>query len=613
MKNGLSFTRHAPRGCHAAGLFWTWVLLAAAAAAHAAPLTWPSTQDTAVPLPAQNAAEVRELHKTAWEAYQKAVTLTTLILDKNDAGESSTFREVGQAFVANYQFGRYAKELRLAGEPAGAEFGLRNEILQKQLVPIRDAMRQDPESSKKLAKGLAVLIKQAKAKQGVLKKVAKLIQEEKWEEAVKSLYEVKDSLDEMAIWYDGPSLADSYGPFNEALSTAQAPYYALLSKRAAARLNEQRQQELPDFMALLNACREAASQIAAGGQASVDGKPLTGPELLTHYAQEWRAVTVRAYHCRALDWAIDAENDGADRTRWNQWDAAQTAFASEMGQALVQIVASDATRVPAAEAASVHGQYLRAWSTVAALASDEALSRSMSDALDKLAAKAPEFGNEVVAYRAATSDLLRWRQRTTAAYVKSHQAGYDPLEARFQLAFVRNQDATGLFQMADAANGPRFLDPTSLIIEGAQARLLGSKVQVGDWLGVQGDPRRAISRYAGHCYAGMSFQTDTTTQVQALERDLLASDTAEPLTAEAYLAVQGARQGVWTKVAGEVTSFELQALLTRMSTLEEADLGLLRLGRFSSESLPERLKQAILHCELKADWLANPYFFVSLK
>jgi hypothetical protein len=596
------------------GLVALLVALASAGSA-LAQVNWPGDQAPHAILPVRDEVQNRELLASAAERLEKVSNALAGYQEALEGGEEAIKKikplDVGKTFVDNSQLGRFAKLLALVGEPAGPELSLRHQNFYQQLADLRSRLKQLPAVQKALPKALEQLKQRAKRGLNGLKTVDALIREKKWDEAANRLFELRDNLDELGFWFEGAQVAADYEPYDQRMQAIQPNWWQWWREQNNARIDQQREAQATNFAALLTEVEEAASGLAANGKAVVANQQLAGPDLVTHFIGRWQQVQLAALRSRALEWSRDGDQEGWDRTRVTELEKEQLQFSTNMPKALAKLIEADAARASAGEVADLYARYLAACAPLAGLVPDEAMFQVLAPALDKLAARDPAFQHQVTAYRAATADVLRWRERAVAAAVKAQRTQFPALEAFFAQAFAKDTQHAGLVSVQDAHNGPRFLDPIPLVVEDGSTRFLNQKVMAASLAPLPGKQGHVVSRYTNRCYAILPLQANLSAEVAALRKDLLA-DQHPPLTLEASAALYSAEQGQFASAGGVVTSYELPAMITRYLLASEADVPLFGLGKIPGEPIAQRFQQAMLACRLEPMWLAHRYFYVSI-
>ncbi len=598
--------------CGLAAILWPLLCLTTATAE----VVWPGSQAPQAILPVRDIEPNRTLLASATERYEKVASALADYQEAIEGGEEAVRKikplDVGKTFVENSQLGRFAKLLALVGEPAGPELALRHQNFYQQLADVRSRLKQLPSVQSALPKALEQLRQRSKRGLNKLKAVDALIRDKKWDEAARQLFELRDGLDELGFWFEGAQAADAYEPYDQRMQTIQPNWWQWWREQNNALIDQQLGAHAPNFASLLGEVEQAASAVASSGKGRVQNQELAGPDLVSHFIGRWQQVQLAALLARALDWSRDGDQEGWDRTRTTALETAQLQFSSDMPKALAKLIEADAARISPGEVPDIYARYLSACAPIAALAGEAATVPVLAPALDKLAAREPAFHQRVAAYRAATAQVLRWRERAAAAAAKARQSQFPQLEVVFQQSFAKDTQHAGLVSASDPQNGPRFLDPIPLVVEDASPRFLNQPVAAPNVLPIPTREGELVSRYAGHCYAAMTLRADLNSQVAALRRDLLAEQ-HPPLTLEAYLALDAAHQRRFERVGGTVASYELQAMVTRYLLVSELDVPLFGLGKMPGEPFAQRFQQAIVACRLEPSWLAHKYFFVSLK
>ncbi|NQT16976.1 MAG: hypothetical protein HQ582_29735 [Planctomycetes bacterium] len=572
-------------------------------------------EDPEAPLAVRPEDESRKLQKEAESRDRKARAAVTTFREKLAEDRLSEVKAgaVGDAHVAVLQLDRLARRLILLGEPAGRDFSMRMMELRAGVTEIVGAYLHLPGVPERIARDYEVLQREAQKRRDVLDKARALGEREEWEKAESILHEAIDDLEKGAVWLGSDQRRMVLGEFAEMAGVVAMWVRRIREERAQAALAEAREAQTPDFDALLGEIRSAASSVQGSSAVEVEGQSLTGPEFLERFGQRWQEAQHQAVRCRGLDWARRAEAATQASAKLTSQHAR---FSAEVGGAVAALIEADAARADASAARGMLAAYLEQVAQLVALSGDDSLESAVGPVLEKLATKSPELAAEVEAYRKATTDVLRWRRRTAEASARARKDEFPPIQAEFFRA-VQATDSTPGLVPAGAVDTSRaeFSGPVPSIMGPAAEKLMGRRVSLADLVGLPTKSRITIARYGKRSYARFSVPDALAARfaerTAALERDLLVSESAPPLTLEAAVALARARRGDLAAAGGEITGVTLESLVTRFATLSSAGRTLIPLGPLPQESgWRDVLRQAVMQFEIEPAWVRHECFFV---
>jgi len=585
------------------------------AAGMSLPAATPSHEDPFLPLMIWRGPA---LEQPAVAAYGLDGQIRKELADLNDLLakdrlKAANMSALGALSVKGDQLRRLGNVLELMGEPAGVDFQLRASAYQDQISLLIGKYRDLPGVAAQVSKAIAQLQLLSKQRAQNIPKIEKLIQQEKWEEAEAALYGTLDELLAMVVWHGRDQRAAALKPFNAVQSTVTLNVKKWRLAQTEKALAELRAEVVPAMSDLVRQVLDAAGALHGAATVNWRDAARTGPEIARDAIDQWIALHLAAVHTRAVDWARGQRQNVRPPSELDALLADHKQFTQDMQRALVAVIEADSARATQADAQEIYLAYLDALAPLAAALPDT-LALAVRSPLDSLAARAPEFAIQVDAYRAATTDLLRWRQRTAADYAGVHQARYAAIAEPALLAVRSTRDFKGLVTETEKTTvHARLLGPAPPIVETAAKRLVGQKATVANLVGLTGGSRAAISRYADRIYARVDLPDQVDAEIAALRADLMVSDQTPPLTLEAAMAVTAATRGDLSSAGGEITTLHLEPLVSRMVNLPPAAWMLIPPGDLPSElNINKPLEEALLRFTIRPKWLQYRYFFVEL-
>jgi hypothetical protein len=279
------------------------------------------------------------------------------------------------------------------------------------------------------------------------------------------------------------------------------------------------------------------------------------------------------------------------------------------------LIEADARRASASEAEALYPLYVHELAELAALSGDPTFALSLRPALDQLAGRSPALAADVAAYRAATEELLRWRQRTARAKAAARGAAFPPLDGVIQQAAGNDAGRIGVDTRGGTmAFAPALARDVPEVLSLASPHLADKPVTVADVRGPRTEGGSTASYCAGPAYANLGSIEPQALAVSRLERDLLVGGSAEPLTLDAAVALTTARHGDYESAGGEITSVGLEAAVPRFSTLEAGDWHLVHLAPLPVlKSEADFARRVIFRAELTPAWVQHACYFVDLR
>ena len=369
-----------------------------------------------------NSKELASECQKIYETESKAVR-SYLELIESEKLSTRNMQSIGKSFVEIERLLRRSNWLGLHGETAGVDYSLRGRVLIGQIRKVRDVCRTVPGAAKIIKNIYVQLQKSAPARLKQLQGVSSLMDAEKWEQAESRFFELWDSLRLTSVLLHTPQQREIETPYHALRTTINKQMMEIRARAASEKLAAARDNQTPDYAALLNEIAVATEAVRSNGSAAVGENQQNGPQLVTTFGRTWKKLHWQALRCRAAEWANCAMQLTNNTEELNQINSAHKKFSSDIITAIAGIIEADATRVSQSDVMQVYQEYLAALVPLVTRSSDDSLANAADGALQKLAAKSPEFANEVVYYANATDELLRWRQRSAEADDRRRELG----------------------------------------------------------------------------------------------------------------------------------------------------------------------------------------------
>jgi hypothetical protein len=338
------------------------------------------------------------------------------------------------------------------------------------------------------------------------------------------------------------------------------------------------------------------------------GSSLSGPQAVQHFGNLWIEQQRKAMRARGMATILEFVGGGG---AIQPIVAKHADFSQKIGPALAGVISADAQRASAAEATTLYLEYLDRLPPLIARGNVAALVDLFRTPLDQLAARSPELQSEIQTYRYCTEDLLRWRRRTTQAYVRTRLETYPGLETVIQ-ANCKGPGEPALLQRVHTGQVRAWLSrPVPELIEYAREAFMDKPASLKDL--------RYTSSYAisvdaeNRAVAYVPVTPDTTQSARAsLADDLFATGVLKPLSIEAAVALYTAEAGDLAGTGGVVYHIGLTSIPSIYMSQTSDNRALVRLGPLREEKLPWRINDLMLMFAVKPSWVAHTHFFVPL-
>ncbi|MEK6235063.1 MAG: hypothetical protein N2C14_10145, partial [Planctomycetales bacterium] len=511
------------------------------------------------------------------------------------------------------QLSRLSLELVLVGEPAGFDMLLRAKRLRNQLEEVIRVMRRLHTQAIQIQQptdGNATRL----AQEQQLPKALKLLEAGKFEEADDEFHKIYEDVSRSSIWYEQQRVNTIMRGFNADHKKFNDQLTKVRREAGLKAIRDGINNPKTTTTALLTAVGKLKDEHVAG-EAKLDGKPITGPALIGHIAEQWK----EGRRILLKQWAMSHEIAIVDRNVnpiLGDMKGAHAGFSQQCVALMAEVVKADAARVNEITAIQMYADYLKAFAPLVARTDDPEVFRPIKNVLGELVAKSPDLNAQVTAYSPIIDDLLRWRQRGAEDAGKAFERGYRDVG---DLCFDKLKHEGGTFgfflsrggkrsEPAILENIPETLNQTKFkfrSLKGRMTRLFGSGREDGSLLATY------RNRYYG---VATPFQAGAEEQRRWLLNDLQVDPNNPPLTLNAAVAVHIANSGDAESLGGKITLYGVQGLLPAFSSLSAEGSSDLRMPYDFFPEEPEKLrlgKQLIVFFAIQPTWVQYRHFFLN--
>jgi len=571
----------------------------------------PTDTEPKAVMPVWRTEESPELYRAAIELAKEAERLSDDLWNEREKKQLSAAkfaviaREAGRVRLALVRMKRIAERLIVLGEPSGVELQLRADAIDARLQQVVGAVKALPTIDLKLTTGEQTLIRNIDVQRRQLPAIKKLFDAGKVEAAEEMLFKARDHVEPMTVWFLYSELQTHFDPMDKAESAIGPKVREIRTTRAAAAIDEELKKLLPDFAGLARKIGEEHAAVRAAGKAEVDGERLDGPDVMLAAARRSHAAEASFIRARALLWA-SLETRTKSRDELSALEVAHEKFATGLGSRLAEYIKGDAERASASDVRLLYMRYLKSSAQSLIGVDDPKAVDLVNKALDSLLSKSPELAGEVVSYRAATNDLLRWRARTAAALARAKTAQARTLAERFAAALSEIEGDKAL-SLERSANTATLEKPASLAMVSLAKSLVSQPVIVAK---VSLAGRSYESKAEGGTFSTMKTGEDLALQITRLKSDLLLQEIPSPLTLDAAFALESAEAGYLDAAGGTVEHVELVGAINHWAASRDEPPGS-GAGPAASITVPASpLRHVLLQAHLAPRWLQHRYIFV---
>jgi hypothetical protein len=561
---------------------------------------------------AEDTKIIRDQAQTLYHDIKKHIKL---MADRIKANQPVAQKDLSEAAVKAAKLKRIADVLTLVGEPAGTDYSFR-------LVPINAAIKQakeafvsHPANQSEMNKARSLLEGNKPARPRETAKVQALVNRGEFLQAETAIYGLLDQLKfSLVLIPDADQFKYAEAPWGQLAGMIDEELKKRRREQAAELLAKKRAELLANAKRFLGDLQSAAAAIRSSGTVTVDGQALGGPSACKHFAAQWESAHIQFLQARAYEWGRYAALPSVGINDLNQIEADFTRFTGDAVAGFVGLIDADTQRISNSDDVSKqYVSYLVALSPLAANARGEEFDAKIQAALDSLAAKSTEVGSSVAAYKTATAELLRWRNRVAVERAQVQIKKTTSIEQQLRQVFVERMDYQGLFTGALQKYEPLLYDSAPMVLRPAAGQLIGKPVTIGRIAGMP-NGKSGIGRFHERGYAMVSRPSALDAQVEALRADLMVGAGVPPLSLEAAEAIMSAKNGDCDAGGGEVMGIHLEGLITRFATLSPAAVGLVSVDEMPAEDKAGNwLARVVVRCDVVAQWMQHKYFFIDFK
>ena len=487
--------------------------------------------------------------------------------------------------------GEYARLLAEWGEPVGHDLIMRTSNLDRRLEKVHLAMVEA--QTKRIQSLLPAFDKACKKYEKIIVQTRKLIEEGKLDAAEKTFRGPHRGLFALAWWYEynqriGPMKA--YDVTHESLQNAIFKTNKEHSQTTIAALRDKTR---PDMSKLPQAVQAAAKGLASAAEVNFGGKQLNGPKVFMAAAKEWHSLERATLRTIALNWAVFRRN--AETPVTDPVVKSYAVFRTAMIDGFKALVAADAARATEAEAAILHAAYVKNIADVASATRDDELIKSVAESLSTLADKSASLAADTTAYRGATTDWLRWRNRAAQTAAKAAGASAEKLTVPSTEAPRLDRDAPAVVaQVGDELLGKTILATGGLLVTAKDGKPTGGLI------------KHVFVRAVA---APQPIQ-------QTLEAELLVSKEFAPMTVEAAQVLAEAKRGALVEAGGKITGIELLGIVPFFAAKGPDQSAVAPVG-----ALPELVNSGfdvpsqylLIAAEMDPEWIRGRCFFAKVR
>jgi len=577
----------------------------------------PNSGAPMLPLEVHNLTEALAKLKTADTLFQ------SLLKDIQAIGANPTRvagKKLSDLHLQLRQLRQAALDLQMLGETAGTDYSLRADVLAGLLGKIQQAFCSTPAGQlyTNQAQQFLSMPKSVQTRQKTVENVQRLLDQDKVEEAFQVFTDLFDRVKSLTVFMDTrteDSFLLAFASMNHPVTMRRNQAFR---QNAQASLEQLAASQMPKTQEVLQAVATAAAALRTSPQADVGGQSLSGPQCLEHFGGVWRQLHLSAVRCRAIEWARItgiphlSYLSQIEPQQASLPDGVMQQFPADLAKGLASLIEADAQRASETDVPDLYVRYLQSLAPLVASASDDTVASGVQPALERLAGKSAAFATQVKAYRTATQELLRWRERLSRATATGAAAGFQPSDDALLRFFVSEGEFRGLFAPSETeTNRAALANSCPQIISTANQRALEKPILVKDLVGLSGG-KLAIARYQARHYATLPIP-DASAEITRLQQDLILTAQQPALTLEATVAMDSARRGDFVDAGGAVKSFHLEGLIPRFAALRPEAQQLVALGPLPVEIPPLWfISHVLVRFDLEPAWVRHRYFFLSV-
>ncbi len=530
-------------------------------------------------------------------------------------------KDFGKLYVEFEQLQRHRRELEECGEPSSVDFRFREAQYKKFVLNSATRYWGSPKSTPQRQRVIVGLQRDLSQR---IKRIEKIreIGDPVAAEAALDKY-VDDLFSTAGIL--APSEKDiAYQGLSPTESQVRGAASQVRRKKAASQMVTQMTQLRGAYDKLIADIKQQAAALATGA-AQWDGQTKDGPGVLEAAIGHWKAVHIGFVKLCAIkqmaprstsgvDGGYSGEGEGgSDPGRGVSADSVPQELAEATILALKDLVAVDAQSGTPQEAASKYHRYIALIADLRGRLNDETLVEHFDAPLADLAARGG-LSQVVSAYAAATDEILEWTRRVANARGESLQKSFPAVESLSRAKLPSTKQHPGMYAL-EGADVPVLLKAIPQLVGEVDAALKDVRVSANKIVALDGG-KIFMGQLREGFYARLPIQPaeNAADAIQSLRSELLLGGGGRPLTVGAAGAVQSAVAGNYERAGGKITSFAMEAALSRYTNLPSIASALVPIGY----SLPRPAKGSplsalALRIDLEPAWLQHRHFVVMLK
>ncbi len=523
--------------------------------------------------------------------------------------DSAKPADIAKLFVQIQQLARAGKHLSIYGEPAAADYLMRQLVLSNSFSQLFATYKQSGVAQQYVQLCRAELAKTAKARAKTLDSLQKLIQAKKFVEAEKELDATLDDLDLLTLYLTPEEAQPITKPFGELRYHIDGPAKEIRVELAQKTLAAARDGAKAEGAASVASLTKAVAALALAASVDVDGQSLSGPQIVAlidktlvgeHAAMLRRRATEMARMA-----AMEKPSESPERKAIEEQYAG---LHKQLIGLLPAVIAADAARATEAECVALYDQHLAAASVILLKLNSDSTKEEVRKAIAQIAAKSPALAGEVAAQDATCREYLRWQKRTAAVMAKAKSKEFLPLAQVFaEGASVDPKTLIdGLFNPGTSFPDCYFWAAVPRVVVAAQPKLAGKLVTVKGVFPLESGGS-GVSRYADRTIAMIGLP-DLSAQATALQTAMLGEEKAVR-SLDAAIAIEGTKRGWLQSAGGAIEDLFVESVLTRFAKTPEAIAHLTPLGSWNEEPNQSLLKHALGRFVVKPNWYQGEYFF----
>ena len=542
--------------------------------------------------------------------YEKLVIKADSV--KSDAAKLP-YRELGNANGVLWQAQREADHLATMGEPAAVDLVHRLRAARVNSNRLTLASGNSPKGQKYVQSIVAKLKKQTPKREKDLAKLDDNIQKGQL-----------DAADALAKSMGLDLLSKVYYLSNSARKPYVDKFLFLVSKLDSLLEKKRRQTYQQVGAKSLTANSEAinkfgseskrvVSQLTANGKVEIDGQDASHAEAIHYLCDQWGAASSAMMRNLAIQWAFGRDQP-SDANKNASKQATQVSQAAR--EAILDVVKAAANSTPEDKVEVVYGEILQALTFVERRAKGTNISSDCKAALEKLIAKNPVLQARADAYRLATTDVLKWREKFAELQADALRSKY-PGTAGLLNGLVEVTDSIkpevfGSTSTRKIKIAPKSIgQPANWTVFEAGVVLDTRRVSEGKSLRLFEGSKTAVVPFKGNHYSNVRVDMPIKNHINDLRRILFVSEDHPPLTIEAADAVSSAVWEDFEQVGGAISEVHLEGVVTRFASLPRVVYTINPLGSLPQidDSIPA-IEQTCWRFNIEPHWARHKYFTV---